>query len=185
VVVIDDGSTDGTAAFAAASGVRVISQANCGVAVARNAGVAATTAPWIALLDADDRWPPNSLAVRAAVIAAQPDADIVVGRIATFRSGEAPAVVDAPGYLPSAMMIRRAAFEQCGPLNPDLRNGDMIDWLDRARSLGLVFAHTETVCAERRLRAGSLAGIDSVDRGDYLKTVRTALERRRAAGTQP
>lgn len=58
VIVVDDGSTDATAAIAAAAGARVIRQANAGVSAARNAGVRAARSDWIAFLDADDRWLP-------------------------------------------------------------------------------------------------------------------------------
>lgn len=54
VIVVDDASTDGTAAIAAQRGARVVSlQAKGGPAAARNRGVAETSAPWIVFLDAD------------------------------------------------------------------------------------------------------------------------------------
>jgi len=63
LVVVDDGSTDETAARLRAEfpRVRLIRQANRGVSAARNAGVRATTGEWIALLDSDDEWLPNKL----------------------------------------------------------------------------------------------------------------------------
>lgn len=61
ILVIDDGSLDGTADVARALGATVISQTNSGVAAARNAGIRAAREPWIALLDADDRWLPGKL----------------------------------------------------------------------------------------------------------------------------
>jgi len=61
VIVVDDGSTDDTAEVLAEFGdrVRVIRQEQGGVAAARNAGAAAATTQWIALLDADDWWLPH------------------------------------------------------------------------------------------------------------------------------
>jgi glycosyltransferase involved in cell wall biosynthesis len=62
ILVIDDGSTDQTAAIAAGyPGVRVISQENAGISSARNHGFRAATGDWIALLDADDLWLPDRL----------------------------------------------------------------------------------------------------------------------------
>ncbi|WEA24520.1 glycosyltransferase family 2 protein [Rhizobium binxianense] len=64
IVVVDDGSTDDTASicrrFAAGdSRIRVLSTGNRGVAAARNIGIAATKAPYIAFIDADDLWHPT------------------------------------------------------------------------------------------------------------------------------
>jgi glycosyltransferase involved in cell wall biosynthesis len=75
-VVVDDGSTDDTAAIAEAYGppVVVVRQANRGVAAARNAGVAATDAEVLAFLDADDAWLPARVETMLAALARRPDA---------------------------------------------------------------------------------------------------------------
>ncbi len=62
ILVIDDGSTDATAAIAARYPVRVIRQRNAGISAARNRGFREATGSWIALLDADDLWLPERLA---------------------------------------------------------------------------------------------------------------------------
>jgi len=63
VIVIDDGSTDATAAVARANGVEpVVLGRNGGESVAMNAGVEAARHPLIAFLDADDEWLPGKLA---------------------------------------------------------------------------------------------------------------------------
>jgi glycosyltransferase involved in cell wall biosynthesis len=63
VIVVDDGSTDGTLACLAPFGdrIRVKAQANGGVATARNGGVAIARGQWVAFLDADDLWLPHKL----------------------------------------------------------------------------------------------------------------------------
>ena len=68
VIVVDDGSTDDTAALAAALGARVISRPNGGLSAARNTGIQNASSEWIALLDADDLWAPEKLERQVACI---------------------------------------------------------------------------------------------------------------------
>ena len=63
VIVIDDGSTDDSAAIAESYGppVCVIRQENQGESVARNRGIDEAKGDWVAFLDADDLWKPTKL----------------------------------------------------------------------------------------------------------------------------
>jgi glycosyltransferase involved in cell wall biosynthesis len=63
IIVVDDGSTDDTAARIRAErpGVRLIERTHRGVSAARNTGIRAATGDWIALLDSDDEWLPEKL----------------------------------------------------------------------------------------------------------------------------
>ncbi len=70
VVVVDDGSKDDTAQIARAYNVRLISQTNSGISAARNAGIHAAAGEYIALLDSDDLWAPEKLAVQYASLQA-------------------------------------------------------------------------------------------------------------------
>jgi GT2 family glycosyltransferase len=71
VIVVDDGSTDGTPAACADFGtrIRVLRVGNGGQQRARNLGVAAATGDWLALLDHDDLWDPTYLAETGALMA--------------------------------------------------------------------------------------------------------------------
>lgn len=74
VIIVDDGSTDGTRAIALeyGSAVRCLSQPNGGASAARNRGIEASRADWVAFLDADDEWRPEKLARQRALLAARP-----------------------------------------------------------------------------------------------------------------
>jgi glycosyltransferase involved in cell wall biosynthesis len=80
VVVVDDGSTDATAAEAQAVDdprVRVISQPNGGAASARNTGMGRAVGTYVALLDADDLWLPDKLERQLAALRKTPNAHAV------------------------------------------------------------------------------------------------------------
>ena len=84
IIVVDDGSTDQTAAIAESLGAVVIRQPKGGVSSARNAGIRAANQPWIALLDADDIWEPDKNELQWAAIEQYPDAPLVYGGLIPF-----------------------------------------------------------------------------------------------------
>jgi GT2 family glycosyltransferase len=82
LIVVDDGSTDGTLGVAESYAardprVRVIRQPNGGSAVARNTAIRAARGEFFALLDSDDLWMPDFLASQLAILTEHPDIDIV------------------------------------------------------------------------------------------------------------
>lgn len=79
LIVVDDGSTDGTAACVGAFDdprIRLVSQANRGLAGARNSGIRAARGFYVAFLDADDLWHPEKLARHVQHLRAQPDVGV-------------------------------------------------------------------------------------------------------------
>jgi glycosyltransferase involved in cell wall biosynthesis len=88
VIVVDDGSTDDSAAVAASYGppVRVIRQPNQGESVARNRGIDAAEGDWVAFLDADDWWLPEKLEEQAKLMGPEVGA-VCSGNSASYPDG--------------------------------------------------------------------------------------------------
>jgi glycosyltransferase involved in cell wall biosynthesis len=92
VIVVDDGSTDGTAAYLAALGTRIktIRQENRGPAAARNAGARIAQGTYLAFLDSDDELLPCALASYRRAIATSGNPSLLSGSLAEFKEGELP-----------------------------------------------------------------------------------------------
>ncbi|MGE0199780.1 MAG: glycosyltransferase family 2 protein [Candidatus Melainabacteria bacterium] len=120
VLLVDDGSTDGSAAILAGYSdprVRVIRQTNAGVARARNHGLQEARGEWIAFLDSDDLWLPHKVARELAVIAEQPNP---VGLVYSgyYAIDEADRLVNAPAVPVYSGHIRREVLLREGMLLP-------------------------------------------------------------------
>jgi glycosyltransferase involved in cell wall biosynthesis len=111
VVVIDDGSSDQTSSVLERyrTQVRVIRQANRGVASARNAGIEAAQGDFLAFLDSDDEWLPGKLEKQLALFVEEPELDVVYcGAIYVTTEGQPrPA---SPVYLRGPAVLSRLAF---------------------------------------------------------------------------
>ena len=187
IVVVDDGSTDDTAQIAQAfPGVRLVPRDHGGIAAARNAGVAATSAHWIAFLDADDLWLPDKLERQFARIAESPGACGAFGWLRAFVSPELPDATRArfhvdpaptPGYHASTLLVARETFMSVGNFAEELPSGEFIDWAARARDRAIALPMVEEVVALRRVHGSNtvLTARDKVGAG-YLQLVRARLK---------
>ena len=191
IVVIDDGSSDGTAALARRLDPRatVLEQSNAGPAAARNRGIAASQGAVIAFLDADDVWPDNKLEIQVPWLERTPALDVVLGQIRyealDDRSFDGIRF-DRPGGILSNVnlgsgLFRRTVFERVGPFDESLRFSEDHDWFLRAREQGLAIAISDQVGLYYRQHEGNLtASDDAAARGFQLAEVlKRSLDRRR------
>jgi glycosyltransferase involved in cell wall biosynthesis len=191
LVLVDDGSTDRTAAIGESYGppVTVLRREPSGPAAARNAGLRHLLTDLVGFLDADDLWPQGSLAVRVEALVADPEADMCFGHMIQFISPDLPAEeqrrlhVDPrpqPAWASSAMLARRSVFERVGLLPEHRRVGDFLEWLVGARNAGLRSLMLEQVVMHRRLHLSNLTRREPEANAHYLAVVRAELARRRA-----
>jgi glycosyltransferase involved in cell wall biosynthesis len=181
LIVVDDGSEDGTAAAAEAYGdpVRVLCLDGAGPGRARNHAIERARGELIAFLDADDVWEPGALAPRVEALRSDPALDLVFGHVSRFGDEPVPDGV-VPGHLVSAMVARRSAFASVGSFREDLVAGEFVDWLARARDHGLRDRMLPDHVLRRRVHGANL-GVTRRDaaRADLLRTVKGTLDRRR------
>lgn len=196
MIVVDDGSTDGTAAIATASRdprVRVIRGASQGVSAARNLGLDACRAPLVVFLDADDLLRPEALGRMVATMASHPDQVACFGHHVKIGEDGRPLGSAAPErfkQLPAkdtlrhllcrnvivnggALCIRTAAARRVGGYDPALRFGEDWEFWCRLAALGDFVALTDFVALQYRLRA---AGANSALAGSPFHPNLEALD---------
>lgn len=199
VLVVDDGSTDRSAAIAATAAeadrrIRCLRQPNAGVAAARNTGLVSARGEYINFLDADDLLEPEKLARQGAVLDENPDIDWVfcdgrgideIGALVMdhitearrFAAGVSVFDVFFSGgqFPPLVPVIRRAALERVGGFDPDR---ELSGWADTELWLRLSLEGCRHYFLDERLCRYRLHGESmSGDRSGMERAAELAYER--------
>jgi glycosyltransferase involved in cell wall biosynthesis len=190
VIVVDDGSTDGTAAVARSyPEVRYLYQSNQGVAAARNAGVAASRGELLAFLDSDDLWASNKLSSQVGFLLAHPQVGLVLCHMDTFLEPgiERPAWIKPhlleganPANLPSALVVRRSVFERVGNFDAAYVVSEDVDWFARAKDLRIPLHFLPEALLHRRVHAGNLSQQVKLGQRYSLQALKASLDRQRS-----
>lgn len=160
IIVVDDGSTDKTAAIVKNfPEITYIYQKNSGAPAARNRGLQIAKGNMIAFLDADDLWSDDKINLQLSLFRKEPSTEIVVGYtqrmqlIKTmngkhyFRNYSDPVL----GMDFIAALVRRSVFDKVGPIDETFLHCDDWDWFMRAKELGItMLVHREVVRYYRR-----------------------------------
>lgn len=174
IIVVDDGSTDNTAAIVASySGVRYIFQENSGTATARNKGLNASTGAFLVFLDADDRLLGDALETGVTSLNAHPDCAFVFGRCRHLDHDGSPLTAIQPPYHesddylamlrvcpiwhPAAVVSRRSVFDVLKGFDTSLRACSDYDFYLRVTRSWTIHGHNELVSEYRQHRAARSA----------------------------
>jgi glycosyltransferase involved in cell wall biosynthesis len=191
IIVVDDGSTDGTPDVLRgfATQVRVISQQNGGPASAVNAGIAASSGDTLAFLDGDDLWLPEKLWIQSAALSSEADLEAVFGFVQQFASPDVDRkaarnymIPDGPqpGISKITLLIYRHALERVGRFDESLTASDFTDWYARANVLGLRSRMLDQVVSLRRQHSGNTGRrLRSKQHDEILQALKNSLDLRR------
>src|SRR5438874_3411872 len=167
IVVVDDGSTDNTAAVVAGyPGVRSVQQGNQGLSAARNAGLRHSIGECLVFLDADDRLLPRAIEVGLACLRDHPECAFVYGRSrfmafdgSSFQGPPQPRVEGdyylallqgCPIFATGSVMYRREIFELVGGFDPSLSPAADYDLYYRIARQFPIRCHEETIAEYRK-----------------------------------
>ena len=182
--MVDDGSTDsatlGVFEELEREGAHIVHQENAGLSAARMSGVHNTSAPYVFVLDADDRIEPASLTPLADALDAQPSARAAWGDERTFGRAEVvvpqrreldPWLITYLNEWPATAMFRREAILESGGW--ELRGGyeDWDLWMTFAER-GWTGIPVATIVANYRLSAGRMLGDSRKRHGDIYMLLR-------------
>lgn len=173
VIVVDDGSTDGSAGLVEAQrpGVVVLRQPNAGSAAARNRGMKHSRGDFIALLDADDVWLPHRLEMQLPILQKEPTAGLACGNIrwlsdgtptlpvaarrSDYRLRSAAEVLCNHQVPTSTVLLRREVLDTVGFMDESLRTSQDTEYFFRIVAKGWRIAHCNCVLAVGFSRGGS------------------------------
>jgi glycosyltransferase involved in cell wall biosynthesis len=201
LIVIDDGSSDGTPEIAAHFGnqVQIVRQQNAGPAAARNRGLEAAKGDFIAFLDADDVWLPSKLTAQVRYLQDHPETGVVFGGFmlwpptadGAFVPPPEPHNADGPLKLVAACsgwiykdllldsaiciitaMVRRSVIETIGNFDESLRTGEDYDfWLRVSRQFRA--DKLDRTVARYRLHPGGTTNFPRQENNEYQVLQRT------------
>ena len=188
VMVVDDGSTDGTAAVVRQwPEVRYIRQENAGPSAARNAGIAAASGEILGFLDADDRWTEDHLQHLLPALLSDPKWAFVwvaskVIRLCRQADGSRMEQVlheSQSQFLIGSGLYRRTAFELVGPFDPAMRFAEDVDWVATARQRGVAYRQIPEIVLTYYKHEGGMTNGKTFRELNVMTALRRSISRHR------
>ena len=192
VIIVDDGSTDGSANVANSYGssVRYCYQSNLGTAAAMNRGTDLACGEYLAFLGADDLWTEDRIRVQLKAFDAHPDMDIISGYVKQFFSPDMTESVKKrirfsadliPGHVIPAMLIKCQSFFRVGLFETQWTVGAEMSWYLRAQEIGLKIVILPDLVLLRRIHESNKSIAKRSFINQRAQILKAALDRRRAS----
>lgn len=188
IIIVDDGSTDNTAALVPQLGadVRYFYQENRGPAAARNRGIAAARGEIIGFLDADDLYTPDKFQIQVTRLLDDPSIDIVQGRIKYVRlkgAVEREIRLDENDsvtfFLIGGALFRKSVFDQIGLFDEELRFSEDHDFFLKIRDHNIPLTLTRHITLHYRLHSGNMTNHKTITDFQLLGVLKKSIDRRR------
>lgn len=189
VWVIDNASADGTCDVVAAfPQVNYVRTEIANVGAARQLGVERSKGKLIAFLDQDDLWSPHKTEQQLALFENDVSLDAAIGQQCMFlEPGTAKPHwlkenfigATLPGYLPSALMVRREAFEATGGFNHSYMMTSDVAWFFKVEQLGLNLGIVDAVVVKKRIHADNDSKNINFSQSELMRVIKQSLLMRR------
>jgi glycosyltransferase involved in cell wall biosynthesis len=202
VIVVDDGSTDGTAEVAEKyPEVKLFRQPNQGPGLARNVAIEAATGEVIALLDSDDLMLPGRLRKQVDHLREHPEDGAVIGlhhlrvspgvaaplwlfsqaRVAVEGDEQNTGILGQ--YVTATLMAWRRTFDEVGLYDPAFQHGEDVDWLIRVMDAGKTVGTIDEALITRRIHGQNMV-LDEVGvRHGTFQALKARIDRGREGGS--
>ena len=178
IIIVDDGSTDNTAQmvrdeYQGDARIKLISQKNGGVAVARNNGIRTAKGEYIAFLDPDDYYLPSKIEKEVKFLQDHPEFDIAYCNVKHFYDDNLNELYQHQGKTPSGqvfenlldgffgqlntVLIPKRILEKVGMFDENFRDSEEWDMFLRIARAGYTFGFLDEDLVRIRISSGSLS----------------------------